>query len=402
MKENKAYRVLILPSWYLPDGGTFFHDHALGLQNQDFEVHILANRTISLTGNSFKEIIGIPSRSESIEDGVFVSRRSTFKFPKLKEWNMKRWVNSYMSHFEKYTEKHGLPNIIIVHSSIWAGVVAKKLKEKYKIPYILVEHRGRFTEHLDLTSDYFEDWYLNYIKEAFSAADRLVCVSDALKNKISRISGKAVQEILTIPNMVDTEFFCPTGRTRESQPFVFLSAGFFDRIKGFDILLGAFSHFLDQNEGEFFLRIAGKGKDEKQLKKYAEDLGIAQRVSFIGHVSRERLRDEMQRSNVFVLPSRFESFGVVLIEALATACPVIATQSGGPISIVNDKNGFLVEVENEHALTDAMERIYMSYLNFNPEIIQSEAIEKYSSETISDKYRHLIREILHEYSTTSS
>jgi len=402
VKEKLPYRVLILPSWYLPDGGTFFHDHAIGLKNEDFEVHVLVNRTVSITANSFKEILQSGKSTEKIEDGVLVYRRSTFKWPKFKEWNLKKWIKSYLRHFEKYRTIHGLPDIMIVQSSLWAGAVAARIKKTYHIPYILVEHRGRFTEHLDLSTEYFEDWYFNYLTGAFSNADKLICVSDALKNKISKISNVPVSEILTIPNLVDTTFFCPSGRTRESQPFVFLSAGFFDRIKGFDILLGAFSRFLDQNEGEFFLRIAGRGKDEILLRKYAADLGINDRVSFIGHVSRERVRDEMQRSNVFVLPSRFESFGVVLIEALATACPVIATRSGGPTSIVNDRNGFLVDVENEEALSEAMSRIYLSYLNFNPEVIRNEAVEKYSSEYISEKYRTIIRETLHEYNIIGS
>jgi glycosyltransferase involved in cell wall biosynthesis len=291
---------------------------------------------------------------------------------------------------------------MIVQSSIWAGAVASRLKKIYRIPYILVEHRGRFTDHLELSEEYFESWYLNYLKAAFSNAGQIICVSDALKNKISSISNIPISEILTIPNLVDTEFFCPSGRARELQPFIFLSAGFLDRVKGFDILIGAFAHFLEQNDGEFFLRIAGQGKDEKLLKKYAADLGIKDRISFIGKVSRERLRDEMQRSNVFILPSRFESFGVVLIEALATACPVIATRSGGPESIVNDQNGYLVAVENEEELAETMERIYLSYQNFNPELIRNEAVDKYSSEIVSEKYRTIIREILHEYSVIDS
>jgi glycosyltransferase involved in cell wall biosynthesis len=397
LKETLPYRVLILPSWYLPDGGTFFRDHAEALNSKDFEVHVLVNRNITFTNNSFWEVLRSGRKTEQIENGILISGRSTLKWPKFEEWNLNRWIKKYIRHFEQYRIRHGLPDIIIVQSSMWAGAVAARIKRTYHVPYILVEHRGRFTEHLDLSEEYFESWYLNYLKGAFSNADRIICVSEALKNKISQISSIPISEICTIPNLVDTEFYCPSGRARELQPFIFLSAGFLDRVKGFDTLLGAFARFLDENEGEFFLRIAGKGKDEKQLKKYAADLGINDRVSFLGHLSRERLRDEMQCSNVFVLPSRFESFGVVLIEALATACPLIATRSGGPESIVNDQNGFLVGVEDEAGMAEQMERMYFSYQNFNPEVIRNETIDKYSSENVIEKYRTLIRETLHEY-----
>jgi glycosyltransferase involved in cell wall biosynthesis len=402
LEKTLPYRVLVLPSWYLPDGGSFFRDQAEALNNREFEVHVLVNRNITFSSNSFREILFSGKKSEQNENGVLVSRRSTLKWPWLEEWNLNRWIRKYIMHFERYRINHGLPDIMIVQSSLWAGPVAARLKKIYRIPYILVEHRGRFTEHLDLSEEYFEKWYLNYLRSAFSNADRLVVVSEALKNKISSISNVPVSDISTIPNLVDTQFFCPSGRTRELQPFVFLSAGFLDRVKGFDILLGAFSRFLEEHEGEFFLRIAGRGKDEKLLKKYAADLGIADRVSFLGQVTRERLRDEMQRSNVFVLPSRFESFGVVLIEALSTACPIIATKSGGPGSIVNDNNGFLIDIEDEEGLAVAMSRIYLSYPNFNPEVIRNEAVEKYSSEYVCEKYKTIIRETLHEYSIIDS
>jgi glycosyltransferase involved in cell wall biosynthesis len=400
MKES--IRVLILPSWYPPDGGSFFRDHAEALNGKGFEVHVLVNRTISFTGNRWKEIFQAGKRTEQTEGNLLVSRRSTLKWPKFEHWYLKRWIRKYINHFEKYKAEHGLPDILIVQSSLWSGTVAAKLKATYKIPYILIEHRSRFTDHLDTPDEYFEGWYDSYLKIAFSNADRIVCVSEALKNKICNISGVPVSKMLTLPNLIDTDFFCPSERSRELQPFVFLSAGGLQRAKGLDILLGAFSRFLDENEGEFFLRIAGKGKDEKLLKKYAADLGVMDRVNFLGKVSRERIRDEMQRSNVFVLPSRFEAFGVVLIEALATACPIIATRSGGPASIVNEQNGFLVETEDEEGLAQAMSRMYLSYQNFNPEVIRNEAVEKYSSENISEKYRSLIRETLDEYSIIGS
>lgn len=402
LKKVFPIRVLVLPSWYLPDGGSFFRDQAEALNSKEFEVHVLVNRTVSITANSPVEILQSGRKSESIENGVLVSRRSTLKWPKFEEWNLNRWIKKYLRHFENYRVKHGLPDIMIVQSSLWAGAVAARIKKTYKIPYILVEHRGRFTEHLDLSEEYFEKWYVNYLKSAFIYADKLVCVSNALKNKISEISKIPVSEISTIPNLVDTDFFRPSGNSRELQPFVFFSAGFLDRIKGFDTLLGAFSRFLDLNEGEFFLRIAGKGKDEKNLRKYAADLGISDRVSFLGQVSRERIRDEMQRSNVFVLPSRFESFGVVLIEAMATACPLIATRSGGPESIVNDQNGYLVNIEDEEDMARCMERMYLSYENFNPEVIRNEAVDKYGTRIVIEKYQSLIRETLDEYNIVGS
>ena len=401
MTGKRPVRILILPSWYPPDGGGFFRDHAEALNNKDFEVHVLVNRIISFTGNSINEIICSRKKSRQIENGIFVSRRSTLKWPKFEEWNLRRWANKYIGHFEQYMMEYGLPDIMLVQGSLWAGVVAAKIKRKYHIPYILVEHRSRFTGYPDLPQEYFKPWYYKYLQSAFSQADRLVCVSASLKDKISEIGEVPAAGISVIPNLINTGFFSYLERANEKQPFVFLGVGLLRKVKGFDILLRAFASFLDQHDGEFFLRIAGAGPDLAILKKLAWQLGIYDNVTFLGKVSHERIRDEMQRSNVFVLASRFEAFGVVLIEALSTGCPVIATRSGGPESIVNEDNGYLVAAENEQELADAMGKMYLNYWNFNPELIRKEALETYNAESICEQYRILIRETIDEQSIIS-
>jgi glycosyltransferase involved in cell wall biosynthesis len=307
---------------------------------------------------------------------------------------MKRWIKKSLRQFEKFCKRHEKPDIIIAHSALYAGAVAARIKAIYGIPFILVEHRGRFIINNGYASSLLNDWHKEFFIPAYTGADKIVCVSDSLREGILEITRLPPEKFTVIPNLVNAEFYDLPMQTRESQPFIFLSIGMLEKVKGFDILLRAFAEFTDAVEGEFFLRIGGKGSHEKELKLLAHDLGISDRVSFLGHISRERVRDEMQRSNVFVSSSRFESFGVALVEAAMTGLPLIATRSGGPQSIVNEENGILVEPENPSELEKVMEKMYFNYLNFMPELIRQNAVNKYNSKIIISKYHNLISDVL--------
>lgn len=325
-----------------------------------------------------------------------MSRASVCRLPFLRKLNDKRWIRRTFNQFQEYLKKHSRPDIIIAHSSLLAGVVADRIKKYYSIPYILVEHRGRFTADNILADIYLDNVSRDLYLSAFQSADKIVCVSESLMKGIQLKTGIPNDRFRIIPNMADHNFFKFPPQSRETIPFIFLSVGMLEYVKGFDILLRAFAEFTEKVDGEFFLRIGGKGSLGKSLKLLAIDLGISDRVSFLGKISRERVCDEMQKANVFISSSRFESFGIVLVESAFTGLPLIATRSGGPQSIINENNGILVEIENISSLEKAMENMYFNYPDFKQDLIREQAIEKYSGRTIVTQYHNLIREILNE------
>ena len=172
-------------------------------------------------------------------------------------------------------------------------------------------------------------------------------------------------------------------------------------MKGFDILIQAFARFVEHHEGEFLLRIGGRGRKYHKLKQLARRFGVADMVTLHGYVPREEVKRDMQMANLFILPSRFEAFGVVLLEAMSTGCPVISTYSGGPEFIVKETDGLLVEPDSIEDLTSAMEKIYDNYENYDPEKIRKDVEENYAIEVIRDRYHNLINEILDEKNTPS-
>ncbi len=383
-----------MPSWYLPDGGGFFKDHAEALNHGDFTVDVLVNRVLGLTSHSLYQIRSSRKFRESIEGPLKIYRSGYLKWPFLEKTNLKGWVKRYLDIYNEYLERNGPPDIIIAHSTIWAGYVAAILKDEFGIPFILIEHRSRFARNVQAAQKMIREWYFPFLRTTLVKADRIVTVSPALDNQLIGISPGIKNKILTIPNLIDTDFFSLPPVKREIEPFIIISFGILEYVKGFDILIKAFSRLVHKYDREFFLRIGGRGKDFKKLKAIAKQEGVSDRVKLHGYVPREEVKREMQLANLFVLPSRFEAFGVVLIEAMATGCPVISTHSGGPPHIVKETDGILVKPDDVDELANAMERVYLDYDKYDPLQIRKDVVDNYATSVIRDSYHQLVREVL--------
>ena len=161
-----------------------------------------------------------------------------------------------------------------------------------------------------------------------------------------------------------------------------------------DLLLEAAGMLKDRTDREFSIRLAGRGPLRKEMEQLSSALGVSDRVHFLGRLSREKMQAELQAANCFVLPSRYEAFGAVLIEAMATGLPVIATRSGGPDSIVTGENGILVEADRAEALAYAMEKMMEDYAAYDQATIRKYAMESYGASRVLEQYDRLFHELL--------
>jgi phosphatidylinositol alpha-mannosyltransferase len=178
-----------------------------------------------------------------------------------------------------------------------------------------------------------------------ASVDTVFALNADLQNYVLQ---KRPRRVVVVPNGVETNLYHPG----TEEPYI-LYAGRIDTVKGTDILIRAFS--LIQEKIEARLRIVGSGKHEPQMRELAHQLGLDPRIEFLPWASRETLRQHVSRCQVFVLPSRFETFGIVLLEAMASAKPVVATATMGSRAIIqNGVNGILVRSEDPKALAEAL------------------------------------------------
>lgn len=388
--SNEQLHVLILPSWYptkdRPLSGIFFKEQAQGLHNEGTNVGIIYPevRWLSeLTLDKFKK--NHFQVKEYNEDGIVVFRKHGWNtYPKFPENQVRSWVKQSLKLFNLYIKKYGKPDIIHAQSSKWAGYAAKFISEKYKIPYVVTEHLSEFARGL------IEDWQKPYLMEAFRSADKVLAVSSPYAKIVKEYCYD--REVEVISNSVDTNFFNIDNK-KSKDKFIFLNVCFLNKNKCIDNLIKAFYEAFKDNE-KVELRIGGSGAEKENLQNLINKLKLNNQVKLLGKLSREEVKQEMLKSNAFALSSKFETFGVVLIEALATGMPVVSTKCGGPEDIVNDTVGKLVEVDNVSDLALGLKYIYENYDKYNSDEIRNYCINNYSAEAIAKKTIKVYKSLL--------
>jgi len=387
--------ILILPSWYPtyenPINGIFFREQALALKNAGHQVGVIYPQLRSLI-LMCKSLFGWPS-GITYEDDEGIPTYCLHGWawlPLIPRQNMNLWLRAGERLFERYVSDHGRPDLLHAHSCLLGGVLAARLKATYGISYIITEHSSAYFRGV------LPGWQRSHVSEALSEASALVTVSPQLGHLLENNFGDAVHPLVWIPNMVDASFFTAIQyRTKKkNEPFQFLNVGLLTENKGHIDLIRAFARqFAGNADAE--LRIGGDGPIRSKLERLTADLGVNDKAVFLGMLSRDEVRKEMQACDAFALSSHYETFGVVLIEALACGKPVVATRCGGPECIVHDGNGLLVPVHDEIALGNAMSTLRLSLSRYDPEVIRNDCIVRFGPRAVIDQLTSLYQKVLH-------
>jgi glycosyltransferase involved in cell wall biosynthesis len=176
----------------------------------------------------------------------------------------------------------------------------------------------------------------------------------------------------------------PTGT-----PFRFFALGHLYENKGMDTLIDAFDAAFSVSEADVELVIGGDGPVRPRLQKQADASALPSRIRLAGPLSQSEVVEQMHAAHAFVLPSRRETFGVVLLEALATGLPVVATRSGGPATIVTDRNGFLVPPNVPKDLAAALKRVRAGVHRFHPSDLRQEVTARFGPDVFARRTENL-------------
>jgi len=168
--------------------------------------------------------------------------------------------------------------------------------------------------------------------------------------KMLRDYGVSKEKVVIIPNAVNTNRFCPPQNKekmkqklgfKENQLLI-LSVCRLHPSKRLDDLILTFTEICKMIKKDLYLLIAGSGPDLERLKGISRTLGINSRILFLGRISNEKIHEIYQAVDLFVLPSSHETFGIAILEAMASGIPVIVARSGGIVSIFTDKENCLM------------------------------------------------------------
>ncbi len=390
-------KILEIPSWYPPNGGWFFKEHAIALAAQGLQVDVLAGINTGIRDNYPLQRTTRQTMKVCRQDHIREYIRSYPVFPFSEKLNYQSWVRTMLSFYDQYIRDCGHPDIIQVHSSLWAGVVASQVYKRYKVPYVITEHRSRFVYNTREARKLFSPWYNGPLEEAFKLASAIVTVSDSLHPKIIDLYARAAEKLSVIHNMVDCDFFVPpVVQSPLAKVFRLFSLASMRPSKGLDTLLHAMYYLEKEMFGEFELYIGGEGRERKHLEKFAINHGLEGSVKFLGMLNRQQVLHEMQKADLFVLPSRFEAFGVPFIEAMATGLPVIAGRSGGPESFIIPETGRIVEPDQPELLATAIIEMRRNHQQYSPSLIRNYAVENFAREKIAQQYIDLYNSIINK------
>jgi len=393
---EKGKRILIIPSWYPPDGGYFFKEHSEAISKMGWKTDVLVNRLVGLRKLIKTGWSALQGYRVNDENGLRVIRSFYLKMPGSEKYNIHAWARRTLRIYEKYEKQFGRPDLILAHSVTWAAYAACLIKFKHSIPYVIVEHRSFFVWSTEEARQMVKPFHIPFFELTYTHCEKLVLVSDSLKKGIEAVVPSAMKRSMVIPNMIREDLFIPPKETRKSDPFLFLWAGRLEHVKGVDLLLEAVKTLSDTTDLQFSVRLAGKGSLREELEQEAVNLGVSDQVFFLGRLSRAEMLKEMQEANCFILPTRYEAFGVVLIEAMATGLPLIATRSGGPDSIVTKENGLLVEPDNPDELARAMKELIVNISSYSAKEIRAQTLKRYGDSSVMEQYNQLFLQVLEE------
>ena len=367
-----------IPTRIDPQWGCFELDQARALCSLGHGVTIAAIdgrfrrywRKIGITRTSFAEIKAY---------SLFLLPLSVFISPSLRRKVRERMMDILVSQIVK---ECGIPDIIYAHYLFSMAALCRVKKRFPGIPVVGIEHWSKLSRPI------LSQTLLSSGQRAYCEADRLLAVSPSLQSRIKEHFGKDSEVVY---DMVEESFLkadLAIGPGADA-PFAFASCGSLIPRKGFDVLLKAFAKIENKTAK---LIIVGDGPEKTRLWELAEMLGISSRVVFLGMVSREGIVEVYGQSSAYVLATRAETFGVCYIEAMAMGLPVIATRCGGPEHFVTDQCGYLLEVEDEDGLVNAMNSIQNEYGRFNPVEIREYVRSRFSGEEIAKQLEQIFAE----------
>lgn len=370
-----GHNVLLIAGWYPtaanPLHCIFVKEQAQAVA-QDNHVIVLHSEGIDTS------ITGRYQLSDTVEDGLRTLRLRYKGLGLPRSSQLVYWYGMFAAVRQLYREGFR-PDLI--HAHVYnASFIATMLGKRYKLPVVISEHSSQFfTQQIRPTQK-------RLARYAFQRAALVCPVSQALQAEIEKTGFRARFQV--VPNLVDIDRFtlAPVSHKNADTPKKLLFVGNLIPLKGLPYLLEALAMLKAQGRHDFQLDILGKGAHAEEYQALTAQLGLSEHVQFHGSQSRERVAELMQNCDFLVHPSRYETFGIVLIEALASGKPVIACDTSGPREILNNTLGILVPPMDSSALAQAIYTMLDHYQDYSPATLREYVTQRYSRAAVTAQW----------------
>jgi D-inositol-3-phosphate glycosyltransferase len=256
----------------------------------------------------------------------------------------------------------------LVHSHYWlSGVVGAMAKTHWECPHLTMFHTLGVLKNKTDSEENEPDHRIAHERKLVHSADGVVVPARKELDNLLLDYYASSEKIAVIPCGVNLEQFRPIDRTAAraaiglaSDDPIALYVGRFAPLKGLDLLLSAVARLKKHLPNLKLLVAGGDGPTATgtlDLIEQSRQLGIQQQVSFVGRVDHDDLPNYYNAADLLVVPSHYESFGLVVLEALACGTPVAATRFGAAETVLQpNRNGVIIPNPDAAAVADAMHR----------------------------------------------
>ncbi len=285
----------------------------------------------------------------------------------------------YKQAVNEYTDKSGVPALSHVHVGMKAGVIARWLKKKKSVPYVISEHWSGFLPEADEKISDLPFYLRSLWRKIIAGASGFSAVSGYLSGAVQKQFG--LQQISVIPNVVDTAIFYPAATTANNLRFIHISG--LEKLKNPTSIIEAFA-IVQKNYPSAVLDIFGS--EGKHLKVLVKELQLKENIHFHTEIPQPQLADFIRQSLALILYSSYETFGCVIIEANACGIPVIVSDI--PVfheTVMEGINGFFAEANNPQALAEKMIEVIKKKVSFDSNSIAATS-SKYSYEKVGKQF----------------
>ncbi len=333
--------------------------------------------------------LGPNARVIHIKAGEWYETKSNI-YPHLPEFV--RNVVSFQNHHNlKYD---------LFHSHYWlSGEAVSLLNKQHQLPHIASFHTLGEAKIRALPGERESTLRIRSEKKILKQADQVVAMSDHDRRNMIDYYAASPSKIQVIPCGVDMDSFKPSNKARAraelgiSDSKVLLYVGRVQPLKGPDLLLRSIACMEDRRDLRLLVVGGDREGDEEvnRLRSLAEDLGIVNMVTFFGIVEQPTLPLFYNAADLCIVPSHYESFGLVAVESLACGTPVIASRVGGLAETVKDGiNGYLVPWRCPEPFAKRIERLLDNeYLRAALETQARPSVERLSWPLIADDVQDL-------------
>lgn len=323
------------------------------------------------------------------------------------------YLPEFVNGIQEFTSIKGL-KYDLIHSHYWmSGVAAKELKKHWNIPIVHMYHTlGVMKQRVARQSEEIEGQYrLDGEREVLNIADRIIAATPAEYAQLQWLYSAITDKIVVIPPGVDISRFYPIPPD-EAKEFigvnpcqkVLLFVGRIEPLKGIDTLMKAVALLREQGLNVCLSIIGGdpdinpevQTTEMLRLKAIREEIGLSDQVAFLGKRAQDTLPYYYSAAEAVVVPSHYESFGMVALEAMACGTPVVASQVGGLAFLVKDgETGYTVPVNKPDLLAEKLS-LLLSDSDLRQKMGQKayKEAQSYSWEIIAQKMKELYEQFV--------